>query len=357
MPSNLHIPKKSVGFPSSGDGEKTQMKQSTAAFQRLQRQHDREQPSTSVTRIPENHKTLSSGSGQNELSSNDFSVFNVKYDCSKASHHFTGLSLEGNKGSYKEVLEYSGRSTDPRLMKTGDFLLSIDGNDVKDMSMCGLAAFLKNRIERKSSHMRNPALKSKSISMKKRYVSMTFRRMTLDVGKVRAVELTVKPIQKTARIDAVITQEKVKKCDRVLSSSPVHIQAETECAQTRQPKNKYTSDTQSNVIDDHESKGGESPKLKRRRTSPYESSVDDDIVSSDNGSIENTDFDQQVRLIKRMSVGSQIFVSSHPAEILQINLEALSIQVKWESGVKTWIEIDNQKMSLMDDILLTSRRR
>ena len=119
------------------------MKQSTAAFQRLQRQHDREQPSTSVTRIPENHKTLSSGSGQNELSSNDFSVFNVKYDCSKASHHFTGLSLEGNKGSYKEVLEYSGRSTDPSLMKTGDFLLSIDGNDVKNMSMCGLAAFLK----------------------------------------------------------------------------------------------------------------------------------------------------------------------------------------------------------------------
>ena len=333
------------------------MKQSTAAFQRLQRQHDREQPSTSVTRIPENHKTLSSGSGQNELSSNDFSVFNVKYDCSKASHHFTGLSLEGNKGSYKEVLEYSGRSTDPSLMKAGDFLLSIDGNDVKNMSMCGLAAFLKKRIERKSSHMRNPELKSKSISMKKRYVSMTFRRMTLDVGKVRAVELTVKPIQKTARADTVITLEKIKKVERVLTSSPVHIQAETESALVRQPKSKYTPDTQSDATDDHKSKAVETPKLKRQRTSPCESSVDDDIVSSDNGTIENTDFDQQVRLIKRMSVGSQIFVNSHPAEIIQINLEALSIHVKWESGTKSWLEIDNQKMSLMDDILLTSRRR
>ena len=329
-------------------------------FQRLQRQHDREQPSTSVTRIPENHKTLPSGSALNELSSDDFSVFNLKYDCSKASHYFTGLSLEGNKGSYKEVLEYSGRSDDPNLMKKGDFLLSIDGNDVRNMSMCGLSAFLRKTIERKSAIMRNSVNKSKSISMKKRYVSMTFRRITLDIGKTRVIELTTKPSQKGAQVDNTNVFEKTKKTERSSSSPPVHPQEPfpgKETTQVKQSRSRLASDSHDDTIDGNNSKSPEIPEVKRQRVSPCESSVDDDIVSSDNDSVENTGFDQQVRLIKRMSVGCKIFVNTHPAEVLKIDIGALSIQVKWDGGMKTWIEIDHEKMSLQDDILLTSRRR
>ena len=360
LPSNLHIPKRNVGFSEANDSENIQIKRSTAAFQRLQRQHDRKQLSTSVTRIPENHKTLPSGSGLNELSSDDFSVFNLKYDCSKASHYFTGLSLEGSKGSYKKVLEYSGRSVDPNLMKKGDFLLSIDGNDVRNMSMCGLSAFLKKTVERKSANMRNPLQKSKSISMKKRYVSMTFRRMTLDIGKTRAIELTTKPTQKAVRVDNINVLEKTKKTERLSSSPPVHAQEpfpEKEPTQVRQSRSRLASDSHDDTIDDSNSKSPETPEVKRQRVSPCESSVDDDIVSSDTDSVENTAFDQQVRLIKRMSAGSKIFVNTHPAEVLKIDINALSIQVKWESGMKSWIEIDHEKMSLQDDILQTSRRR
>ena len=168
---------RNVGFSDIGGESSIQKRGSLAAFERLEQQSLKEKPSTSLLKITEE-----------ELSTSDFIIFDVKFDCSTASQAVTGIVLEGGKGTPKEVIEYHGRSEDLQLLKVGDVLLSIDGNDVKNMSMIGLSNFLQRRIEHKMLLCKG--YQPERISFGRRYVKLSFRRKSILLTKHK----TSKPI-------------------------------------------------------------------------------------------------------------------------------------------------------------------
>lgn len=299
-------------FSDSNGGTSTQKSGSAAAFERLEQQSLKEKPSTSLLKITEE-----------ELCTSDFIIFDVKFDCSTASQAVTGLIIEGAKGTTKEVLEYHGRSEDLQLLKVGDYLLSIDGNDVKDMSMIGLSNFLQRRIEHKMLLCKG--YQPERISFGRRYVKMSFRRKSILLTKHK----TSKPI---------IDKSKKRELDRMSLSvdEGTHSSSGAKRSKVPQTVNNYSSTRQIN-----------------------QNAPDDDFMGSSSPIIDNglSALDEEICLIKRMKVGCRIFLDDHPAEVLEIDVETLRINVRWASGQKGWISIDADRMLLQEDIVYRPRRR
>ena len=317
---------KSVGF----GGIDNSTNGSRAAFERLERQSRKEKPSSSMI------QTSDPSLGDEDFTVVGSSTFDVKFDCHIATHSFLGLKVEGSKGKYKQVLEYSGRSEDSDLIRVDDILLSVDGNDVKEMTMAGLLAFTKRRTDANILYCREAKVKESKTSFRRSYVSMTFRRMPSQ---------NIKGSKKIPRLD--LKEDSENRSDPDTPPGPVKPK---EVKRKRAEVSKGAAKT-----DTPPKEKEESVKNKRQKKEVVvEEEVHDDAAEAAN---EQSKFDNDVIFLKRMAVGSRIFLDHHPAEVLEIDMDTTCLHVKWASGTKGWINVDRDRISLQDDLLSTSRRR
>lgn len=321
----LHVPRKSVNFDVGGAAEKSE---GALAFERLELERTR----TSVTRVPENHQSLSS----DELNSDDFNVFEIKFDCSRAPSPFTGLTFKGPKGMYKEIVD-AGTPTQTESILVGDYLLSIDQNDVKEMTMCGLLAFLRRQIEEKGKYCMGAEAAGNPIPFKRRFIRLKLRRMTLSVAMNRMLNPIVSKSLKTK--EAKLKKEEKLKKKRKAST----LQSEKEPTFGTTERKKYTKRTPTKMPIATED--AEEAEFDERPGTPPDDYEDEDLI------------EMQVALLGRIHAGCKLFIDGHPAEALEIDQSALLIHVKWSSGANQWMSADPERVRLQEDYIATQRRR
>jgi hypothetical protein len=316
---------KSVGFGRTENSTNG----SRAAFERLERQSRKEKPSSSII------QTSDPSPGDEDFTAVGSSTFDVKFDCHIATHPYVGIKLEGSKGKYKQVLEYSGRSEETDLIRVDDILLSVDGNDVKEMTMTGLVAFMKRRTDAKILLCREAKGKDLKTSFRRGYVRMTFRRMPSQ---------NIKGSKKVPRLDL---KEDENRSEPDTPPGPVKPK---EANRKRTEISKESSKTDAPMKDKDELM----KKKRQKKEAMVEDKAADDVGEAAN---EQSKFDDDVLFLKRMTVGSRIFLDHHPAEVLEIDMDTTCLHVKWASGTKGWINVDRDRISLQEDLLSSSRRR
>jgi hypothetical protein len=316
---------KSVGFGRTENSTNG----SRAAFERLERQSRKEKPSSSMI------QTSDPSLGDEDFTAVGSSTFDVKFDCHIATHPYVGIKLEGSKGKYKQVLEYSGRSEETDLIRVDDILLSVDGNDVKEMTMTGLVAFMKRRTEAKILFCREAKAKESKTSFRRGYVRMTFRRMPSQ---------NIKGSKKIPRLDL---KDDENRSEPDTPPGPVR---------PKEAKRKRTETSKGSLKTNAPLKTKD--ELVKKKRQKKEVIVEDETIDEvDEAADEQIKFDKDVIFLKRMSVGSRIFLDHHPAEVLEIDMDTTCLLVKWESGTKGWINVDRERISLQEDLLSSSRRR
>lgn len=309
---------------------------SRAAFERLEKQSRKEKPSSSII------QTSDPSLGDEDFTVVGSSTFDVKFDCHIATHSYIGIKVEGSKGKYKQVLEYSGRSEETDLIRVDDILLLVDGNDVKEMTMTGLAAFMRRRIDAKILYCRESKAQEAKTSFDKGYVRMTFRRMPSQ---------NIKGSKKIPCLD--LKEESDNRSEPDTPPGP---------AKPKEGKRKRAEFSKEAPKTDPLPKNKAEPtknKRQKKETVVEEEAVHEEEAADDldEDADEQSKFDNDVLFLQRMTIGCRIFLDHHPAEVLEIDMDTTCLHVKWASGTKGWINVDRDRISLQDDLLSNSRRR
>ena len=268
-----------------------------------------------------------------------FSIVDLKYDCCKATTTYLGLTFEGTKGSYKRVTEYIG--TNKSMLEVGDVLLSIDNNDVQQMSLCGMRSFLMRLLREKILYCENAILKEGKYTFKRRYLRLKFRRTSVnDAAAVpppminNSYEIPDQSTQNVTKLPGTSSSNKRKQ------HSP-H-KSETGSGESFEiiKKRKYSRQNAAPKMSEEEQKEAEFDEA--------ESCNDDDVEDA-------KILERKLTLMNRIQPTCRIFWNEHPAEVLTINREQFALEVRWSSNKVNWIEIEPDRIQLQEDLVMSSR--
>lgn len=268
---------------------------------------------------------------------NHFTVFDIKFDCSKAASTLIGFTFEGTKGLDKKVIEY-GKTGSNYLcpINVDDVLLSIDGNDVKEMSMKGMLGFLRTQAAKKIKYCTNALSTDENIPFKKKYLRLLFKRESITTNdSFQVLNTQTEPHETSSKV--------VEELD---------MRTDT------QPKEKRRRDISLMKEDENVRANSTAKKAKYSKKiyeeQPEEAEFDATNISSDDEDAAEM-HEQQLILIKRIKPKCKIFFNMHPAEVVSLNADEFSLQVKWSTGDISWIHLDPDAIVLQEDLVTTTR--
>lgn len=310
------------------------VKESTGSL--LPKEHTEKKKDADINQVSHDVREYPTDKSQNGT----FTIIDMKYDCSKVTSIFLGLTFEGTKGSYKRMTECIGTSKD--MLDVDDVLLSIDNNDVQQMSLCGMRKFLMRLVSEKNLYCQNAMSNEGKITFKRRFLRLKFkRRISADDAAPETVPLAHKlhetcdsSTQNVAAPPAVPTDKKRKQ--HLLPESDSENDQSAEMVAKRKCT-KRIAKPKAHVEE-----------LEEAEFDEVESHHEDDIETAE-------ELEKKVALMNRIKPKCRIFWNEHPAEVIAVNRKELTLQVRWSSNKVDWICIERDRIQLQEDLVMSSR--